>query len=104
MNGVISVKTDTVNHLAEVVFDDSKTDVEQMKNLLAENGYAVESVRNEQSTPSTDAGPDRDAEPGMPVMLDGSASSDPDGRYRQISLGADRGNACNLARSLSNSA
>lgn len=79
MNGVISVETDTVNHLAEVVFDDSKITVEQMKIVLAENGYPVESVRNEQSAPAADAGDDREAEPGTSVMLDGSASSDPDG-------------------------
>lgn len=38
-----SADVDLANNIAETVFDDTKTDVEEMKSTLAEGGYPVES-------------------------------------------------------------
>ena len=62
-----------------MIFDDTKTDIDQIKELLSYGGYRVLSVEYLNTSPIPEAGVDLEVLAGEKVTLDGSASFDPDG-------------------------
>lgn len=64
--------------ITEVVFDDTRTSVEHLSESLSDGGYPVETAVLLNAPPTADAGPDQAVDGGHLVMLDGSASADPD--------------------------